>query len=292
MKNDPTNIGEFMTVSWGDTSEESITSNVQWGDENTLSLLGVKVIEGDSLRNVPMEGVTASLMINESFAKILRQQIPDITFPYKQFMGVFGDFQHRSIKEPITPLALGSIYNNGGDYGTAFIKINANELEKTLVFIEKTFKELYPDQLYEFDFLDKKFSSMYKSEQMFRSRLLTFSLLAIFIGCLGLFALVGYSVERRAKEIAIRKVYGSTVLEILTMLSIGFLKWLIISFVIAAPIIYYVGTLWVEQYAYRTGFSWWIFAVALLVSMVVALITVLTQAYKAAVDNPANAVKR
>lgn len=288
--NSPISVGEFMTLTWGPSKEESRTVNVMRIDEYSLSLMGVKMLEGDSIKNVlPVQGEERKYIINETFAKILRQQNPEITFPFKQFVGVFSDFQNKSVQEVTSPLVMSYHQNRGR--GDGFIKVNGNELDKTLAYIEQSFQEIFPDELYEFDFLDKQFSGMYRTEQLFRSRLISFSILAVFIGCMGLFALVSYSVQRRRKEIAIRKVYGSTIGQVLVLLTLSFLKWLVVSFVIAAPIIYYVATTWVGKYVYRTELSWWIFALSLAVAMFVALITVIGQAYHAATENPAIAAK-
>lgn len=292
----PSQISQYMTMSWGNTKEDNYTVNVTNGDQHTFDLFDIDVIEGEfmsdeQIKNTETKWADRKYFINETFANILRQKIPDFAIPYKQFAGIFKDFQHQSITQLVTPLAISQIWYNTEANSDAYIKINGQNLDKTLKFIEDTFYEVYPEQLYQFDFMDAKFAMMYQDAQLFRSRLLSFSILAVFIGCLGLFALVGYSVQRRRKEIAIRKVYGSSISQVLLLLSYSFLKWLIISFVIAVPIIYFVATRWVEQYVYRTELNLWIFAVAGMVAFVVAILTVLGQTYRAATENPATNVK-
>lgn len=292
MQNSPINVGSFTTVAWGETRDEQATINVMHTDENALNLLGVRMVEGDSLS--PSNAKTLSynqVMINETFANQLRATIPDLKFPYKNFIGVFKDFQFTSFDKGITPLGIGSIHAAGG-YGTAYIKLAGDSnLEAMLKFINSTFDEIYPDEMYEASFLDDQFDQMYNKEKMFGSRLLTFSILAIFIGCLGLLALVSYSVERRRREIAIRKVYGSSVAQIMLMLGSGFGRLLVVSFVIAVPLVLYAMTSWVEQFAYRSPISWWIFAVALIAAVVVAGCTIFYMTYRAATENPAESVK-
>lgn len=290
MSMSPLNVGSMMTISWGETEAESATVKLMYNDENALATLGVKVLEGDSIAP-DYKNTTGSrqFMINETFAKKMREQDPTITFPYKRFIGVFSDFQFLDLTQNIEPLAILAI---GENEGSAYIRIAAgSDLQGTLKFIEKSFSEFYPDEIFEGYFLDEMFNTMYKNEQLFRSRLMTFSILAVFIGCLGLYALVGYSVQRRRREIAIRKVYGSTVGEALVLLSVGFLKWLIISFIIAVPLVWMLMDEWVTRFAYRTDISWWIFAIAGAVALLVAIITVLGQTYHAATENPANAMK-
>lgn len=150
---------------------------------------------------------------------------------------------------------------------------------------------MFPNEIYQYEFMDAQFGQMYKLENLFRARLLTFSILAIFISCLGLFALVGYSVERRRKEIAIRKVHGAMIGQMVGMLCVNFLKWLAVSFVIAVPLAGWLKNRWLSQYAYRTEMNGWIFVVAWLVTLLIALLTVLGQSYKAAVENPAHVLK-
>lgn len=293
MKSNPSNIGELQTVEWGDGQDEKYSPKIQWADQNALTLLGVKMVEGDSLLDAnELQKGQDKFIINQTMANIIRAQIPGVTFPFKQFIGVFSDFQANSVTQPVQPLVLASVWKyNDSPYADAYVKINGKKLDETLDYIEESFNEIYSDQMYEFSFLDEHFAMLYKNENLFRSRLLTFSVLAIFISCLGLFALVSYSVQRRRKEIALRKVYGSTIDQIIGMLSVDFLKWLVISFVIAVPIIYYVASIWVAQFAYKTDLSWWVYGLSLIVALMVAMATVFGQAYDAATENPAKAIK-
>lgn len=294
IKNSPINVDEFMTVSWGETQDESLTINVNWADENSLSVLGLHMVEGDSISAERIDSMAWNAMIiNETFAKQLRAKIPEITFPYKQFMGVFSDYQSSDLKQNIQPLGIGSVWmgDNKSPAGNGYIRIAGGDLAATLKFIEATFAEFYPNEIYEGAFLDTKFNDMYRAEQLFRARLMTFSILAIFIGCLGLFALVGYSVERRRKEIGVRKSFGSTIAQVVALLGMGFVKWLVISFAIAIFPIWWLMNSWVAEFAYRTDISWWIFGLAFAVAFAVAAITVIWQTYHAAAENPVKSLK-
>lgn len=294
IKNSPINVDEFMTVSWGETQDESLTINVNWADENSLSVLGLHMVEGDSISAERIDSMAWNAMIiNETFAKQLRAKIPEITFPYKQFMGVFSDYQSSDLKQNIQPLGIGSVWmgDNKSPAGNGYIRIAGGDLAATLKFIEATFAEFYPNEIYEGAFLDTKFNDMYRAEQLFRARLMTFSILAIFIGCLGLFALVGYSVERRRKEIGVRKSFGSTIAQVVALLGMGFVKWLVISFAIAIFPIWWLMNSWVAEFAYRTDISWWIFGFAFAVAFAVAAITVIWQTYHAAAENPVKSLK-
>lgn len=291
MRDNPISVGSFMTVDWGETKEESATIQVMYTDENALSLLGVSMVEGDSISASNLKTMNdLQMMINETFANQLRATIPDLKFPYKNFIGVFKDFQFTSFDKGITPLGIGGA--NGKCYGAAYVKVaKGADLDVMLKFIKSTFDEIYPDEMYEASFLDDQFDQMYNNEKRFRSRLFIFSILAISIGCLGLLALVSYSIERRRREIAIRKVYGSSVPQIMLMLGAGFGRLLIVSFIIAVPIVLYTMSSWVEQFAYRSSISWWIFAMALLCALFVAGCAIFYMTYRAATENPAESIE-
>lgn len=283
---DPMHVSHMETLDLNGT--ESFTPRVLRGDRHTLHVLGVPMVEGDSITESNFDRLGRDyLLINEAFAAYIRRVAPEVTVPGEKFFGVFRDFQHQPVTEQVTPLVLMRVWS-----GDPYIRIAAGQIEPALKHIERTFREMFPNEVFQYEFMDAQFDRMYKQESLFRARLLTFSVLAIFIGCLGLFALVGYSVERRRKEIAIRKVHGATVREVVGMLCVSFLRWLVVSFVIAVPVVWWLMDGWMSRYAYRTTMSWWIFALAGLAAAVIALLTVLGQSYRAAVENPAVAIKR
>ncbi len=287
IQGDPMHVDQMNTVKI--TESLDFTPMYLYGDQHTLHVLGVPMVEGDSISDSNFDRLQwnqNNMVVNEAFAKYIRGVAPEVQIPGEKFIGVFKDFQHQPVTEKVTPLVLVRTWS-----GSPYIKIAAGQIEPALKHIERTFREMFPNEIYEYQFMDAQFGRMYELENLFRARLMTFSILAIFIGCLGLFALVGYSVERRRKEIAIRKVHGAMVGQVIGMLCANFLKWLAISFVIAVPLVWWLMDKWMAQYAYRTEMSWWIFVVAGLATLVIALLTVLGQSYKAAVENPAHAVK-
>ena len=285
---DPMDVQSMNTISINE--KEQLSPRHLYGDQHTLHVLGVPMVEGDSMSNTNIDrldwGPSGQMVINESFADYIRTVAPEVQIPGPKYIGVFKDFQHQPVTERVTPLVLVRTWS-----GDPYIRIAAGQIEPALRHIEHTFREMFPNELYDVEFMDQQFDRMYKDEKLFQARLLSFSLLAIFIGCLGLFALVSYSVERRRKEIAIRKVHGATVREVMAMLCVSFLRWLAVAFVIAVPVVWWLMNEWLNQYAYRTTLSWWIFALAGLAATVIALFTVLGQSYRAAVENPAHAVK-
>jgi putative ABC transport system permease protein len=157
--------------------------------------------------------------------------------------------------------------------------------------IEKAYQSAIPNQPYSYYFLDEFFDRQYKSEEKFGTLFLNFSLLAIFISCLGLLGLASYSTMQRTKEIGIRKVLGASVPNILNLLSIDFLKLVVISFFVAVPVAAYFMHKWLNDFAYKIKISWWIFALAMLIALLVAFLTISFQALRAARSNPVKSLR-
>ena len=151
--------------------------------------------------------------------------------------------------------------------------------------------ELSPQIPFEYEFLDKTYGQLYKSEENLQKIFTGFSVIAIIIACLGLFGLALNSTQQRSKEIGIRKINGAKISEVLMMLNKDFVKWVVIAFVIATPVAYYAMNKWLENFAYKTNLSWWIFALAGLLALGIALLTVSWQSWRAATRNPVEALR-
>jgi putative ABC transport system permease protein len=203
-------------------------------------------------------------------------------------IGVVKDFHNESFRTTINSLALW--YVPGYSYHLS-IRIGGNDIPGTIQYIKREWEKLAPDIPFEFQFLDKKYDALYKDEEKLSLVIGYFSIIAILIACLGLFGLVTLIAESRTKEIGIRKVNGAKISEILVMLNKDFIKWVAIAFVIATPIAWYTMHRWLENFAYRTELSWWIFALAGLLVLVIALLTVSWQSWKAATKNPVEALR-
>lgn len=162
---------------------------------------------------------------------------------------------------------------------------------EALTAIEAIFKKYDPANSFDYTFADESYAQKFDDEERIGKLASFFAILAIFISCLGLFGLAAYVAERRKKEIGIRKVLGASILRLCQMLSKDFIKLVLISFVLATPISYYLMNNWLEDFSYRTGLSWWVFALVGILSMVIALTTVVFQALRAALMNPVNVIK-
>ncbi|MGV8093664.1 MAG: ABC transporter permease [Mangrovibacterium sp.] len=171
------------------------------------------------------------------------------------------------------------------------IRFAGNSISTGMDFIQKTWQEMLPGHPLKYQFYDEWFDSMYRSEERFARTIGLFAVLAIVISCIGILGLAIFSSERRTKEIGVRKVNGAKVSEILTMLNKDFVKWVVIAFVIATPIAWYAMHKWLENFAYKTTLNWWIFALAGLLALGIALLTVSWQSWKAATRNPVEALR-
>lgn len=239
---------------------------------------------------------TKAIVLNEAAVKMLGYTNPQqaIGKRFKQWgregqiIGVIKNFHFRSLQQPIKPLSM-RFEADRMDYLS--ISVSATNLSATMATIEKTFNSVIPHLPYSYYFLDEFYNRQYKSEEQFGKLFLNFTLLAIFISCLGLLGLASYSTVQRTREIGIRKVLGASVPNILNLLSIDFLKLVFISFFVAAPVAWYFMQQWLNDFAYRAEIRWWIFALAAIVAFLVAFFTISFQAIKAAIANPVKSLR-
>ena len=205
-----------------------------------------------------------------------------------EIIGVVKDFHTSSLYEKIVPVEI--------DFNTSFlpdmsIKMNSSNIEGTLDFIKATWKRIAPYSPMEYYFYDDWIGKQYKKEEAFAKLISVFTLIAILISCLGLFGLLTYLIERRAKEIGIRKINGAENIEIMLMLNQDFAKWVAISFILASPVAWFILNKWLQNFAYKTELNVWFFALAGLIALGIALVTVSWKSWLAARRNPAEAIK-
>jgi len=206
-------------------------------------------------------------------------------------VGVSGNFNFESMHVPLRAAAF-KCANECSD--VIYLKMNAsdyNAIHKTLEIIKQTWDKLSPNFPFEAQFLDASWNALYAKEKQFQQILIFTTLISLILSCLGLTGLTFFIMERRTKEIGIRKVNGARISEVMAMLNRDFVKWVTIAFLIAMPIAYYTMNKWLENFAYKTPLSWWIFALAGLVALGIALLTVSWQSWKAATRNPVEALR-
>jgi putative ABC transport system permease protein len=208
-----------------------------------------------------------------------------------QIVGVVRNFNYKSLHEPIRPLAIRLFPNRGFIGRFVTVRLAMGDHLSTISFIGNVWKKYAGDEEFSFDFLDDNLQKLYAADQRTNEIAGTFSVLAIFIACLGLLGLAAFVTEQRTKEIGIRKVLGASVAEIVALLSKEFVKWVLIANVVAWPLAYYVMNNWLKNFAYRTDMSIWIFAASGILALVIALLTVSSHAIKAATANPVESLR-
>ncbi len=205
-----------------------------------------------------------------------------------KIIGVVEDFHFKSLHNPIEPLVLLQIPDH--IYFT-IVRINSSEITKTKTFLEETVQKFAPESKIEFSFFDDKFDAMYKAEQEMSTVLKLFTGLAIFIACLELFGLSAFLTELRTREIGIRKVLGADIPNIIFNLSKDFAKWIIVANIIAIPVAYFVLQKALQNFAYRIDIEPTVFVSTFLISLLLAMLTIMSQTVKAALANPVKALK-
>ncbi len=203
-------------------------------------------------------------------------------------IGITKDFHFTSLHEPIKAFGFTSEENNGSNF---FLKIHSQNIPKMIAAIQKVWIKHNPDKPFDYTFQDEQIAKLYQADIKFKNLFSSVTLLAILIACLGLLGLSVFTAESRAKEIGIRKVLGASVSSLFTLLSKDFLWLILISIIIASPIAWWAMNHWLQGFAYRIDMSWWLFAMAGLAAIFIALITVSFQAIKAAIANPAKGLR-
>ena len=273
-----------------------------------LDVVGIEILEGrgfsrdfpaDSLNNGipggPLSQSIGGIIINEQAVKEFGLGSPaagkrlvwgtdgDTTY-YVQVVGVAKDFHFTSLRNEIKPFGFVMIPRFVGNYA---VKLSAGDISGRLAALEELWKTMFPDAPYDYTFLDETFSKMYAADERFQQLFLILVILGIIIACLGLFALATFAAERRIKEIGIRKVLGASVGHVVALLSKDFLKLVLVAVFIAIPLAAYGMRLWLEGFAYRVGIAWWVFVAGALIALVIAFLTISTQAIRAAMADPA-----
>lgn len=265
-------------------------------DEDYLPLFEVPFVKGRNFSKATVSDSATSVLVSESFVKQAGWKHPigevvDFFYNKKKYtvIGIVKDYHFLALTEKTPPILYSM--NPQYPYGNIFVKINNADKSASLNLIQRKFKELFPYIPYQWSFKDAKNAEQYDKESKWKQIVTFGALLTIFISCIGLFGLATLSAERRKKEIGIRKVLGASVEGIVRKLSADFLKLVILSAVIAAPAAWWAMRKWLENYPYHIPISIWMFVLAALLVVIVALVTVSFQAIKAAITNPVNSLR-
>jgi putative ABC transport system permease protein len=257
----------------------------------------MKLVAGRAFSREFTSDTMHSMILNESAVKMFGYSSPQqaIGKRFKQWgregtiIGVLKDFHFRALQQPIKPLCMR--IDNPGTHGLVSANISTSNTKTTLAAIETQWKKSIPNRPFNYYFMDEFYDRQYSGEDKFGKLFMNFAILAIFISCLGLLGLASYSTMQRTKEIGIRKVMGASVSSIINLLSKDFLKLVAISLLIAGPIAWYFMNSWLKDFAYRTSIGWWVFVVAGVLAVLIALFTISFLAIRAAVANPVKSLR-
>jgi putative ABC transport system permease protein len=208
-----------------------------------------------------------------------------------KIIGVVNNYQFLTSREKIQPMVLYSNTNIGNGYSSILIKYNPQNLNDVISAIKKGWKQMDTKETLNYTFWDKELENRYKAEERLSKTILYASIIAIIILTLGLFGLTVLISAQRTNEIGIRKVNGAKIAQIVVMLNGNFLKWVFFAFLVASPFAWYAMHKWLENFAYKTTLSWWIFALAGLLALGIALLTVSWQSWRAATRNPVESLR-
>jgi ABC-type antimicrobial peptide transport system permease subunit len=264
-------------------------------DENLVATVGVRLVAGRDLDLVHYPTDSFGVILNESAVKAMHFNNPigqsikndDVNW---HVVGVIKDFVIESPYTPIRPMVIQGAKTDW--FSVVNVRLNnTHSTEANLKKMEAIFRKYNPQFPFEYKFVDEEYSRKFDEEKRVGTLAGLFAVLTIFISCLGLFGLATYMAENRVKEIGVRKVLGASVAGITTLLTKDFLKLVLVSFVVAAPVAWYAMYKWLEGYPYRVKIEWWVFALAAALSMAIAMVTVSFQAIRAGLANPAKALR-
>jgi putative ABC transport system permease protein len=268
-------------------------------DYDYIKTMGMEIVKGRSFSK-DFGTDSSALLITETTAGLLGYTDPvgkmiyvpsnlpgDNSLLPKKIIGVVKDFHFESLRQNIGPLCM----RLGKSTGLASFRITAANAPDLIQQIANKWKGLAPGLPFSYRFLSDSFDEMYRSEQRAGTIAIVFAVLAVLIACLGLFGLVTFMAEQRTKEIGVRKVLGASVPNVVALLSKDFLLLVLIACVFAFPVAWWAMHKWLQDFAYRIDFSWWVFAVAGFAAFAIALLTVSFQAFKAAIANPVKSLR-
>lgn len=266
-------------------------------DPGFIPLLDIELVQGENfspdIQSQMVQSETGGgYILNEAAWDILKQsKTKDAGYNLngRSLLGVIRNFHFESFHNKINPMIL--YWAPSSNSTKALLKLSTGNTAQTINYIDEKFKELAPESLFKYKFIDQEFNYLYTTDKIMVRLLGIFSMLAIFIATLGIISLSTMAAENRTKEIGIRKVNGAKIAEILTMLNKDFVKWVVVAFVVALPIAYYVMNRWLESFASKTNLSWWIFTLAGVLTLGIALLTVSWQSWRAATRNPIEALR-
>lgn len=296
--------GGYSMRSAGMAEDDNFPVTANPVDEDYIRTTGLEIIAGGDFTEQDIKDAESEVLNERTYHFILNesaaQQLgwtPEEAIGKKMFMGthrpgfvkgVVKDFHFQSIHKPIEPLVL---FTETRGHGHLLVKVNGNNIRETISFVEGKWKQLVPYAPFEYRFLDEDFSALYKSELQLGKVMNLFSGIALTLACAGLFGLSSYVVQRRVKEIGIRKILGASMLSIIGIISANFTRLVLVAIVIGCTAACFMMERWLQDFAYRIEIQWWIPVGAGVLAIAIALVTVSFQAVKVAIANPVDSLR-
>ncbi len=271
-------------------------TEVKYIDERYMDMFRLKLLAGQKIKKLSKGDTLVNVVVNEALIHKLGIEDPQQAIGkhikqsgrYSTIMGVVRDFQSESKHKLRRPCVL--VYEPRGFY-MASVRLQSTQMPQSIARIEKEWSALFPDRLFEYEFVDDHIAGLYKQEEKVYTAFKLFSSIAILIGCLGLYGLIAFAAAQRTKEVGIRKVLGASIMNIVSLFAKESAILILVAFVIAAPVAYYVMHSWLENFAYQVSFGIKVFLVAIATSFTIAAITIAYQAGKAALANPVRSLR-
>jgi putative ABC transport system permease protein len=286
--------GETSFVDWKEsTGNENVSTKFNYVDYGYLETFGLKMEEGRFFQREYADDHSINFVVNEKLTESM-----GLKNPVGKQMALFGDYYGTIIgviknfhNEPLYNDIYGYTLMLGNEFNYLSVKIAARNVAKTIDFIEETLKGIEPSFLFSYQFLEEEIASKYYREKLIGKLTIMSAALSIIISFLGLFGLVLFTIKKHSKEIGIRKVNGANTMDILLNLNVRFLKWLLLSFVLACPLSYFAIRQWLKNFAFKTTISWWIFIGAGIVVFVLSFLIVSVQSWRYVRQNPVDAIR-
>ncbi len=279
-------------------AKRAVQSSIWNVDEDYIPTLGIKMKSGRNFSR-DMKTDTDAIIINEAAEQLLGFQNPlnqllylpmdskaTIMKPF-HIVGVIKNFNFKSLRQSVTPLVL----FDAEDTGALSVRMNSADIPSLLAQIKNKWAGISPTLQFDYSFMNEDYEGLYRAEQRTGKIAVAFTSLAVMIACLGLFGLAAYAAEQRTKEIGIRKVLGASISTIVGMLSKDFIKLVLIAIIVASPVAWYFMNKWLQGFAYRQDFQWWVVAMAGFGAILIAFVTISFQSIKAALTNPVKSLK-
>ncbi|MEJ7646866.1 MAG: ABC transporter permease [Chryseolinea sp.] len=273
--------------------DEAFSIDFKGGDENYLSTFNLELVAG---RNVEPSDSAREFIVNETFVRKMSVQKPEDILGYSiasndmkgPIIGVVKDFHDQSLHQEIKPVFIST---EKAKYNYYAVKLNRENMKSALAGLESSWSKMYPAELYDYAFLDQSIAEYYETEETMPKLIQAFAAIAILIGCMGLFGMVSFMATNKTKEIGIRKVLGGSVVQMIWIFGKEISTLILISFLFAAPVSWWLMNRWLENFEYKVNFGAWIFIAAISVTGLIAIFTVGYHAVRAAAMNPVDSLR-